>query len=416
MSSYNKIEKITNNLDIDEIVSLQEYIIFEDEENKKKEILFKFRNNVNQTLQEIEFSVVEYDENNKIIEELVLSAKELNANELSEFVPDRKCSVDYRCKRIRAKVTFARYNKSTWQNGVFKPIPFKQTMKDSQKKVEYKPANEKAQTTNVEVKQSKHSKFKLKYLKQFNRIRFSKFMAFILSIALLVACGYLAIVNKSYVDEATVGDFEIKYNYQTNSVCITKYNGQSPDVVIPSHIGGSRVNEIATGTFRDSTISSIHVKSSALLVRANAFSNCVYLNSVTGGITAIEGYAFEGCTGLKEISLPQCTQVGFYAFRGCTQLRSVNLPRADLSSTVFYECDLLGSLTFNKTSASSIGELFGKSNYQVSMLSFVKTNMDEINNSFFNGNNSILSISIKASCKIEDNLLDNTSIQNINRH
>ena len=127
MSSYNKIEKITNNLDIDEIVSLSEYIIFEDEEAKQKQVVFKFRNNVNQTLQDIEFSVVEYDNNNEIIEELVLGYKELNAKELSEFVPNAKCKVNYECRRIRVKVSYCRFNKTTWTNGVFKSIPFKQT-------------------------------------------------------------------------------------------------------------------------------------------------------------------------------------------------------------------------------------------------------------------------------------------------
>ena len=51
MNLFNRIEKvnyISNNPN--EFVSLQEYVIFDDERNQEKYVVFKFVNNLNQSL------------------------------------------------------------------------------------------------------------------------------------------------------------------------------------------------------------------------------------------------------------------------------------------------------------------------------------------------------------------------------
>ena len=70
----------------------------------------------------------------------------------------------------------------------------------------------------------------------------------------------------------------------TESISITAYNGTETTVVVPSYIGGISVTTI--GTY--------------------AFNNCTSLTSITipNSVTSIGNYAFYGCTSLTNITLP----------------------------------------------------------------------------------------------------------------
>jgi uncharacterized repeat protein (TIGR02543 family) len=62
-------------------------------------------------------------------------------------------------------------------------------------------------------------------------------------------------------------------------------------------------------------------------------------------ITSIASYAFEGCTSLQSVDLPQATSMGLNAFKGCTSLRSVDLPQATyIGINAFEGCTTLQSL------------------------------------------------------------------------
>ncbi|MGM9592830.1 MAG: leucine-rich repeat protein [Candidatus Onthomonas sp.] len=65
------------------------------------------------------------------------------------------------------------------------------------------------------------------------------------------------------------------------------------------------------------------------------------------GITHLSGYAFQGCTELKEVSLPESlTSMGCYTFFNCTALETVDLPQgiAEIPERAFYRCSSLGEL------------------------------------------------------------------------
>ena len=72
MSSYNSIEKIKYTDDISDAVSLDEYIVFGNERNEEKYIVFKFYNNVNQKLLGMKFEVSQYDMHDNLIERSVV--------------------------------------------------------------------------------------------------------------------------------------------------------------------------------------------------------------------------------------------------------------------------------------------------------------------------------------------------------
>ena len=223
-------------------------------------------------------------------------------------------------------------------------------------------------------------------------------------------------MQKSYVTESIYGDFELKYNYTDNTICINKYTGESPHVVIPSQIGGSRVNEIGPAAFKETGIISIEIKSSAMTVRSYAFKDCVNLREIKGNITNIDSGAFSGCINLQEITMTTCRIIARDAFRDCVNLRTVNVPQCNVSPNAFYGCTSLSSLTFQKTESLTIGGIFGVGNSDLKSLTFLKVGFDEITNEFVAFNRSIYTISLKSSCNAADNLTDNTNIGTIKRH
>lgn len=67
-----------------------------------------------------------------------------------------------------------------------------------------------------------------------------------------------------------------------------------------------------------------------------------------GSVTGIRGYAFSGCSELKNIIIPDCvTGIGNYAFSGCSSLKNVMIPNSVnfISFGAFHACDGLESIT-----------------------------------------------------------------------
>lgn len=68
------------------------------------------------------------------------------------------------------------------------------------------------------------------------------------------------------------------------------------------------------------------------------------------GITAWSSQAFEGCTSLKEVTLPyneRLATLPYRFFRGCSSLVKVVLPESitEIGAQAFYECSSLPSIT-----------------------------------------------------------------------
>ena len=91
-----------------------------------------------------------------------------------------------------------------------------------------------------------------------------------------------------------------------------------------------------------------------------AFENCSGVTSVSipESVTSIGRYAFYNCTGLREVMIPNSvTSVGYSAFEGCTNLNEASLGTGvtSIDSRAFYGCTNLYRVTVFATSVPTLG-------------------------------------------------------------
>lgn len=97
-----------------------------------------------------------------------------------------------------------------------------------------------------------------------------------------------------------------------------------------------KVIAIGDGAFENCTqLTSITIPESVTTIGDNAFSSCSGLSSITipEGVTIIGSSAFSGCTQLTSVTIPESvTSIGGYAFANCTKLyeficNPINIPQ-----------------------------------------------------------------------------------------
>ena len=101
------------------------------------------------------------------------------------------------------------------------------------------------------------------------------------------------------------------------------------------------------------------VQYSVTSIGDQAFNRCSGLTSVTipNSVTSIEGNTFYGCSGLTSITIPNSvTNIGGGAFYNCSGLKSVTVPNSvtSIKSNAFFGCSGLTSVTI-PNSVTSIG-------------------------------------------------------------
>lgn len=84
----------------------------------------------------------------------------------------------------------------------------------------------------------------------------------------------------------------------------------------------------------------------------------VTYNGTTYSVTSIGNYAFELCTSITSITIPNSvTSIGKYAFDDCTSLTSITIPNSvtSIGDNAFEDCSSFTSITI-PNSVTSIGE------------------------------------------------------------
>ena len=108
-------------------------------------------------------------------------------------------------------------------------------------------------------------------------------------------------------------------------------------------------------------LTNITIPSSVTEIGFVAFSGCTGLTDITipSSVTEIGPYAFSGCTGLTRITISEgVTVIGGYAFEGCTGLTSITIPSSvtEIGDFAFGGCTGLTSITVDESNPVYHGE------------------------------------------------------------
>ena len=135
-------------------------------------------------------------------------------------------------------------------------------------------------------------------------------------------------INGAYVyaDSQTEGGYT--YTVSGGQATITGYTGSSAILNIPSELGGSRVTAIGEECFRGNT----------RITRV----------TIPDGVSVIDDYAFETCSALREVSMPETVKnIGQAAFSGDGFLKNVAIPDSveEIENGAFLFCRNLESFS-----------------------------------------------------------------------
>ncbi len=187
-------------------------------------------------------------------------------------------------------------------------------------------------------------------------------------IAVIITCVVLLLTVVNKKEEKPI--FEIE-----NSILV-KYNGKDETVVIPSNVetigkiafkgnnkintlkfeNGSKIKAISTSAFEGcSALSSVQLPNTLETIGDYAFSDCVSLLDfvMPDSVKSVGVGAFDGCAQMSYVYLSQSLEkIGEKAFNSCVALSSIDIPSSvkNIGKEAFLACN---SLTKIKVSSSN---------------------------------------------------------------
>lgn len=333
MSSFNNVTKIKYTGNSDDLVTLNEYILFEDDRNKRKYVVFRFINNVTQQLLGMRFEVSQYDLDGNVIEKSVVIYNKFLAGAEEDFVPKAKLRVNYDCKSISVRLIEAAFDRFIWKEGEFEDNSYKfdHFYRDEKLIEENKKLLEKQKKPKKEKKEPKKQKKSKRpfILRDSTRRNFARFpvvfnvLAFVIVLAFTLAT---LLIFKNDSKQFTYMNYYLREISGSDDVAICGYEGSDTDLVIPATLGSYKVTKIDSNAFRNSRITSVTINAD-VTVDGNAFVDCSRLTKVTSDyLVNVMEKAFLRCEAVTEVTMPHAY---FYegAFAG-----SVNLKNASYSN------------------------------------------------------------------------------------
>lgn len=385
MTSFNRIQKFKYYSNSDDVVSLSEYILFEDERTNEKFLVFKFHNNLEQYLHEIKFEISQFNSNGDLVEKSLLSYDKINAGSYEEFVPDAKMKANKACQAIKIELKLAKFERVYWENNEFFTIKYTKndfrneaSKKDTFK--EYKEPKDKLDDVSFKGKR----KIKIKNVTKLNISKAPIVFSIIFTIILVGFVIATSIYHRFNTNIFTVDGFDYKILNQ-KEVEIVDYDDKYSSVTIPTDIFEFKVIAIGENAFMDSQLSKIEFKQE-IDVNKNAFKNCIYLTTIKGTefVNKIYDGAFYGCVGLENITFEKVTYVGENAFKDCTKLKKAVMPMATVYNGAF-ENTSLQSLTIATPSSTKVKDIFGADVKTVTTLKYLIINKSYVPKGFLEG-------------------------------
>jgi len=135
-----------------------------------------------------------------------------------------------------------------------------------------------------------------------------------------------------------------EYDIEAGKAIITKYKGTGGDVTVPSTLGEAQVTRIDTLAFNGCTgLTSIFVPDSVTSIGMDTFRGCTKLKKVKlpDTITSIGLDCFAECSSLSSINLPPgLSEIELGTFNGCISLTDIAIPAnvKTIETDAFYKC------------------------------------------------------------------------------
>ena len=153
---------------------------------------------------------------------------------------------------------------------------------------------------------------------------------------LLVLLAILPMMVNAEIIEIDGLRYNIISKVKAAEVYLSSGTSYSGDIIIPSTVTYEgveyKVSSIGNSAFNGCTgLTSITIPNSVTFIGNSAFNGCTGLTSITipNSVTSIGNSAFSSCTGLTSISIPNSvTSIGNSAFSGCTGLTSITIPNS----------------------------------------------------------------------------------------
>ncbi len=183
-----------------------------------------------------------------------------------------------------------------------------------------------------------------------------------------------------WTEENKPSDFD--YAKSGTRITIYEYLSDNPTMVIPSYIGGLPVKTIVASAFKDNTIIATAILPEHLsAISDNMFENCTSLTEIKnyGAVSSIGKYAFSGCTSLKKFNSSKdyeliindgVNTIGTYAFKNVSLVQKIVVPNSvtRINEAAFNGCNGLKDLTIpfvgrersNTTYYNNLGYIFSE--------------------------------------------------------
>ncbi len=373
MSSYNNVVKIKYTDDLSEAVSLDEYVIFADDKNQRKYIVFKFYNNVNQHLFGLKFEVSQYDTNNELIEKSVVVYKDFNAEPNSAFVPKARLKANYQCQRVSVRLVQAAFDRVLWNEGSYVDNSYKfehyardeKYIEEKNRPVQAPPASPKKKREAAAY----NARFHVANITKKNVAKGPAVYYWIFCILIVAAIIASVFVFRARSDEFTVQGYDLK-KIGGSEVSICGYEGEETEIKVPAEIEGFTVKRIAQNAFSNLPVKSIVLPTTINAIETGAFNHLENLKSVE-------------MVEMKDAS-KSAVDVKSKAFEDCPSLTKFSIPNAEMAVNSLYGCSKVSILFFGHTKAERLLDLFGEKRDGIT-LNFVDGTYDTDAATFFDG-------------------------------
>lgn len=136
-------------------------------------------------------------------------------------------------------------------------------------------------------------------------------------------------------------------NFEINNGTVVKYFGDERNVVIPDSIDGVLVTEIGDyAFFNNNVVETVEIPDTVTHIGDHAFYRCMSLSSISiMHVTCIDDYAFS-LSGLRGIEVPDKCELGRSVFSGCKQLEDAILhKRIKVEAATFEGCTNLRNIS-----------------------------------------------------------------------